>query len=48
MSGELRQYRPLAGLPFDALLKIFSECDAKDVLNLPAVTLSSQLILRCF
>jgi hypothetical protein len=38
MTDNLRQLRLLASLPFDVLLKIFSECDVDDVLNLSAVS----------
>ena len=44
MSDNLRQSRLLADLPFDVLLKIFSECDVDDVLNLSAVSISFQRI----
>ena len=44
MPDNLRQSRLLADLPFDVLLKIFSECDVDDVLNLSAVSIPSQRI----
>ena len=44
MTDNLRQPRLLADLPFDVLLKMFSECDVDDVLNLSAVSIPSQRI----
>ena len=41
MSENMRRSRLLADLPCDVLLKIFSECDVDDVLNLSAVSTSS-------
>jgi len=38
MSDNLHQSRLLADLPFDALLKIFGECNVDDVLNLSTVS----------
>ena len=48
MSGELCRPRLLATLPFDVLLRIFSECGVGDVLNLSAVSLPSQWIASWF
>ena len=42
MSNSLRWSRLLADLPFDVLLKILSECDVNDVLNLSAVSTPPQ------
>ena len=45
MSDNPPQSRLLANLPFDVLLKIFSECDVDDILNLSAVSTSLKRIL---
>ena len=47
MSDNLDQSQLLAGLPFDVLLNIFSDCDVEDVLNLSAVSIPSQRIAFC-
>jgi len=38
MPDNLRQSRLLADLPFDVLLKIFSECNVDDILNFSVVS----------
>ena len=47
MPNNLRQSRLLADLPFDVLLKIFSDCDVDDILNLSAVSIPPQRIDSC-
>ena len=44
MTDNLRQPQLPADFPLDVLLKIFSECDVDDVLNLSAVSIPSQRI----
>ena len=50
MSENSRQSQLLADLPFDVLLRIFSECDVDGVLNLSAVstfTTANPPVLDC-
>ena len=48
MADDFRRSQLLADLPFDILLKIFSECDVDDILNLSTVSTPSQRIPSCF